>query len=79
MTELKRGKIMKRAGMATHAVSTINEGKAIRILSDFLESENKIKTFFKENDRTPNYDGSFEIINDDATPKKTVYSSNQKG
>ena len=61
---------MKRAGMATHTLSTINEGKAIRILSDFLESENKIKTFFKENDRTPNYDGSFEIINDDATPKK---------
>lgn len=61
---------MKKAGMATHALSTINEGKAIRILSDFLESENSIKTFFKENDRTPNYDGTFEIINDDATPKK---------
>lgn len=61
---------MKRAGMAMHSVSSFNESDAIRKLANVLESEKKIKTFFKENDRTPNYDGSFELINQDCTPKK---------
>ena len=61
---------MEKNRMAIHDISAFNEGKAVRILTDFLESNKKIKTFFKENDRTPNYDGSFELINDDDTPKK---------
>ncbi len=56
--------------MATHSESAFNESKEVNILSGLLESKRKIKTFFKENDRTPNHDGNFEIVNDDATPKK---------
>ena len=61
---------MKKAGMATHSVAAFNETQSINILTSFLESMHTIKTFFKENDRTPNYDGSFELISDDRTPKK---------
>ncbi|MBR5292145.1 MAG: hypothetical protein IKU32_04420 [Clostridia bacterium] len=61
---------MKRIGMATHSISSFNESDAVRILSDILESKQTIKTFFKENDRTPNYDGSFEIIDSNGVPQK---------
>ncbi len=56
--------------MATHSTSSFDESEEVRILSGFLESKRTIKTFFKENDRTPNHDGNFELINDDKTPKK---------
>lgn len=56
--------------MATHSTTAFDESEEVRILSGVLESKRKIKTFFKENDRTPNHDGNFEIINDDCTPKK---------
>ena len=61
---------MNRPGMARHSESSFNEAEAVRLLSDFLESEHTIKTFFKENDRTPNYDGSFELIGNNGESKK---------
>ena len=61
---------MGKVGMAKHSVSAFNEKNAIRILSDFLEQKHTIATFFKENDRTPNYDGTFELVDKDDTPTK---------
>ena len=61
---------MKTAGMAKHTDSAFNEGSANRLLADFLEQNHTIKTFFKENDRTPNYDGTFELVSQDGTPTK---------
>ncbi len=56
--------------MAKHSESSFDEAKEIRILSEILESNHKIKTFFKENDRTPNHDGNFELVESDGEPKK---------
>lgn len=61
---------MKHVGMARHSESAFNEGSANRLLADFLEQKRTIKTFFKENDRTPNYDGTFELVSHDGTPTK---------
>lgn len=61
---------MRNTRMATHSITSFDESEEIRILSGFLESKRRIKTFFKENDRTPNHDGNFELINDDKTPQK---------
>ncbi|MGN0179141.1 MAG: hypothetical protein ACI4DY_06845, partial [Monoglobaceae bacterium] len=61
---------MRKARMATHSTTAFDESEEVRILAGVLESKRKIKTFFKENDRTPNHDGNFEITNDDKTPKK---------
>ena len=61
---------MKMVGMARHATSAFNEKAATRMLSDFLEQNHTIATFFKENDRTPNYDGSFELVGEDDAPTK---------
>ena len=61
---------MNRPGMAKHSESAFNEADAIRLLADLLESEHTIKTFFKENDRTPNLDGFFELVGNDGDPKK---------
>ena len=61
---------MAYAGMARHGKSSFNEGKAVRLLEQFLEQRDTIKTFFKENDRTPNYDGSMELVEGDGTPLK---------
>ena len=61
---------MSTAGMAKHSISAFNEKSATRMLSDFLEQKHTIATFFKENDRTPNYDGSFELVSKDSTPTK---------
>lgn len=61
---------MKYAGMAKHDISTFNEGSATRFLAEYLEQKNTIKTFFKENDRTPNYDGTFEIVTAEGFPMK---------
>ena len=60
----------KRHGPAIHSNSSFNETSAIRLLEEKLESHQRIKTFFKTNDRTPNYDGIFEIIEADGIPKK---------
>ena len=43
----------------------------ISILKTLLESKNSIKTFFGENEKTPNHDGFFELVNTDTKqPKK---------
>ena len=39
------------------------ESAGIRLLSDSIEKEGLIKTFFRENDRTPNHDGYFLVSN----------------
>ncbi len=59
-----------RKRMAKHSISSFDEADAIRILSDALESTHKIKTFFKENDRTPNHDGNFELLSKNKEPQK---------
>lgn len=56
--------------MSIHSKNAFDEAKAIRILSDFLESKNSIKTFFGENDKTPNHDGYFEILKGEESIKK---------
>lgn len=57
--------------MAKHSKTAYDESEAIRDLSSFLENGHKIKTFFSENDRTPNHDGFFELCNNvEDEPKK---------
>lgn len=53
---------MGQTRMATHSDSSFNESEEIRQLSGVLEKEKTIKCFFKEDDKTPNYDGSFELV-----------------
>ena len=55
---------MSNSTIAKHSKAAFDESKSIRILSGLLESTGEIKTFFGENDKTPNYDGSFELVND---------------
>lgn len=57
-------------GISTHPISSFNESSSTRLLSEVLESKKTIKTFFKENDRTPNYDGSFELVDKKFIPQK---------
>ena len=61
---------MSKPGMSIHSIESFNESDEIRILSSVLESRHTIKTFFKENDRTPNHDGFFELVSGDLSPKK---------
>ena len=58
-------------GMKTHSDSSFNESKEVSILKLLLESKKSIKTFFGENEKTPNHDGFFELVNTDTKqPKK---------
>lgn len=61
---------MAYIGMARHSTSAFSECSATRMLAECLESSGKIKTFFKENDRTPNYDGSMELVGHEGVPTK---------
>ena len=61
---------MSRVGMARHTENAFFESNAVRILAESLEQDHRIKTFFKENDRTPNYDGSLELVGAEGEPKK---------
>lgn len=61
---------MAHVGMARHSKSSFDEAKEVRLLGQFLEQKNTIKTFFKECDRTPNYDGSMELVDGDGIPVK---------
>lgn len=61
---------MSNSTIAKHSKAAFDESKSIRILSGLLESTGEIKTFFGENDKTPNYDGSFELVNDEQEPVK---------
>ena len=51
-------------------VNDFNESAGIRILKDQLEKNLRIKTYFTENDKTPNTDGYFEILSAQGTPLK---------
>ena len=53
---------MSNPGISKHDISSFNESDAINLLSNTLESNHTIKTFFSENDRTPNHDGFFDPI-----------------
>lgn len=53
----------KKAGMATHSQDSFNESSGNRVLSGILESTRTMKTYFGENDKTPNHDGFFELLN----------------
>lgn len=57
-------------GMSTHSIESFDETKAVSILKNFLESQRTIKTFFGENEKTPNHDGFFELINRQNLPQK---------
>jgi len=61
---------MNKSGMAIHSDTSFDEAEAVRFLSDVLEKGHRIKTFFKENDKTPNYDGSFELVDNNGGPIK---------
>ena len=61
---------MKRIKLAKHSISAFHEAKAVRILENLLEERCKIKTFFSENDKTPNHDGFFELLGEDGKPEK---------
>lgn len=52
----------KKLGMAQHSKSSFDEAKEIRIVEELLESHRAVKTFFSENDKTPNHDGFFELV-----------------
>ena len=52
---------MSNSMISKHSKSAFDESESIRILEELLESTREIKTFFSENDRTPNYDGTFDI------------------
>lgn len=61
---------MSNSTIAKHSKAAFDESKSIRILSGLLEATGEIKTFFGENDKTPNYDGSFELVNNEQEPVK---------
>lgn len=61
---------MPKFGMSKHDQSSFNESEAVNFLSSVLESKHTIKTFFSANDRTPNHDGFFELVDEESTPKK---------
>lgn len=56
--------------MSIHSIESFNETEAVNFLKQVLESTHTIKTFFGENDKTPNHDGFFELINDKMEPRK---------
>ena len=56
--------------MSKHDQSSFNESETVNFLSSVLESKHTIKTFFSANDRTPNHDGFFELVDEESTPKK---------
>lgn len=57
-------------GMSIHSIESFNETDAVNLLKQTLESNRTIKTFFWENDRTPNHDGFFELIDQKLAPRK---------
>ena len=61
---------MSNSVISKHSKSAFDESESITILKGLLESTREIKTFFGENDRTPNYDGTFELVNNECEPVK---------
>ena len=50
--------------------NVFNESNSIRLVQNELEKNNRIKTFFSENERTPNTDGYFEVLDGYGVPLK---------
>lgn len=61
--------MVKKSNIAQHSENSFIEKEAVRILSSFLEVKRTIITSFNENDKTPNHDGFFEILNDKSAEK----------
>ena len=61
---------MSKPGMSIHSIESFNESEEINLLSSVLEAKHTIKTFFSANDKTPNYDGFFELVSTDLSPRK---------
>lgn len=61
--------MVKKSNIAQHSENSFIEKEAVRILSSFLEVKRTISTSFNENDKTPNHDGFFEILNDKSAEK----------
>lgn len=56
--------------ISTHSIESFDETDAVNFLKQTLESKHTIKTFFGENEKTPNHDGFFELVDEELTPKK---------
>ena len=66
--------------MSVHSDASFDESKEIAILKLLLENKKSIKTFFGENDKTPNHDGFFELVNTDTKqPTKQFVVQIKKG
>ena len=61
---------MSNPGMSKHDISAFNESDSVTMLARALEAKHTIKTFFGANDKTPNHDGFFELVDEEQTPKK---------
>ena len=67
-------------GMRRHSDTSFDESKEISILKLLLESKRSIKTFFGENDKTPNHDGFFELVDTETKqPTKQFIVQIKKG
>ena len=61
---------MSNPGMSKHDIAAFNETDSVTMLTRALEANHTIKTFFGANDKTPNHDGFFELVDEEQTPKK---------
>ncbi|MBD5116833.1 MAG: DUF4365 domain-containing protein [Ruminococcaceae bacterium] len=61
---------MEKNLIASHSNVAFDESKAVTFLKETLESQKSIKTFFGENDKTPNHDGFFELVDEKLVPRK---------
>lgn len=52
----------KKSTLAIHSEASFIEKEATRLLSSYIEDKRMAKTYFTDNDKTPNYDGFFEIL-----------------
>lgn len=57
-------------GMSIHSIESFDESESIKLLKDVLESKHTIKTFFGDNEKTPNHDGFFELVDSTLAPRK---------
>ena len=61
---------MRKNQISTHSFDSFKESETVGYLKTVLESTHTIKTFFGENDKTPNHDGFFELVDNESIPKK---------
>lgn len=56
--------------MSIHSIESFDESESIKLLKDVLESKHTIKIFFGDNEKTPNHDGFFELVDSTLAPRK---------